>query len=244
MSSEVPVYSSIAPSSWQYREPRKNKSNGLNVFLSGATRFQLERMRAPFGIQDGMEETSNKNLELDVATQTLRDWCHTIDQQNIEWIVANCPALFKKDMKREMVETLYRAMLTPPSKPDYNPLLRVKVKPSGDDATNVWIVVAEATATTPLRYRRGALEDVERHADVITIVEAKGLWIVSKACGMTFQATDILVFPTKKRKFDFALPTGAVQCEADDVLPDIDPSVVGGGAAASSTLSDEGEQLS
>jgi hypothetical protein len=235
----APLFTDVNPTQWQYREPRKNKSNGLNVFVSGPTRFQLERTRAPFGIQDGMEETSNKNLELDVGSQALKDWCVAVDNQNIEWIVANCPALFKKEMKREMVETLYRAMLTPPSKPEYNPLLRVKVKPSGDDATNVWIVVSEATATTPLRYRKGTFADVERNAEVIVIAETVGLWIVSKGCGMTFMATDVLVFPTKKRKFDFTLPSAAVQCEQEDVLPDIDPSVIAGGAAAS-TLSDDG----
>jgi len=146
--------------------------------------------------------------------ESLKAWAATIDEQNIQWIVDNSQALFKKEMKRATVDALYRTLLSTPSNAAYDPLLRLKINSDGAQATNVMIVVQEGNASTPLKWRHGALEDIERGAEVIPIVEVTGLWFVSKGCGMTLVATDVLVFPKRKRGFDFSIPfaSGAVQC--------------------------------
>lgn len=255
-----PSYSSSTISQWIYQQPKKNKNGGLSVNLqasssqSSSPRVQLggvgagDRLRCPFGVQDGLEPSSRKNLEIAVSLDSLRQWALSIDEQNLQWIVDNSLSLFKKEMKRATVEALYRTLLTVPTNAAYDPLLRLKINSDGAQATNVMIVVQEGTATTPLKWRHGTLEDIERNADVIPIVEVTGLWFVSKGCGMTLVATDVLVFPKKKRGFDFSLPfaAGVVQCQnmveedqsANQPSPSIMMSVTG---EESETNTDAGE---
>lgn len=211
-------------SGWVYQEPRKNPKNGMNVYIkdgvhAGATnpRMQMDRSSCPFGVQDGMEEGARKNLELSVSSESMREWATALDNYNTDWITANCPALFKKEMSRATVETLYRPVLTPASNPSYCPLIRLKINSGGRAATNVMIVVDEGDATRPLRWKTGSLDDLTQHCRVLPIVEVVGLWFVSKMCGMTIVATDLLVYPQKTRGFDFCLGVGgAVQCNEED----------------------------
>ena len=67
---------------------------------------------------------------------------------------------------------------------------------------------------------------------------------MSKACGMTLVATDLLVFPRRRRGFDFIIPfaNGAVMCEAGEDMSSNQPeasvisssSAVGGGGRVGS----------
>jgi hypothetical protein len=222
--SACPNYNDSSFNGWVYQEPRKNPKNGMNVYIkegvhAGATnpRMQMDRSSCPFGVQDGMEEGARKNLELSVSSEGMRAWATALDNHNTDWITANCPALFKKEMPRSTVETLYRPVLTPASNPSYCPLIRVKINSGGRAATNVMIVVDEGDDSRPLRWKTGSIADLTQHCQVLPIVEVVGLWFVSKACGMTIVATDLLVFPQKKRGFDFSLGIGgAVQCNEED----------------------------
>jgi hypothetical protein len=233
-----PDYNTANSSGWVYQQPRKNKNGGMSVNMQlsstqlSTPKVQLERLRCPFGIQDGLEASSRKNLEIDVSAQSLREWAQRLDEQNLNWIVENSVMLFKKEMKRATVEALYRPLLTTPSNAAYNPLLRLKINSEGGQATRVMIVMSEGNATAPLKWRHGTLADIERHAEVIPIVEITGLWFVSKGCGMTLVATDLLVFPKRARGFDFNIPfaSGVVQCEniEEDIECNMpDPSMIG-----------------
>jgi hypothetical protein len=225
-------YNTANTAEWVYQEPRKNPKNGLNVYVQESTRcarnprVQLEKCRAPFGVQDGMEESSRKNLELAVVSEEMKPWAVDRDEQNIGWITANCPALFKKEMKRNTVEALYRTLLTPPSNAAYSPLMRIKINSGGRQPTNVMVVLEDGTETTPMRWRRGTIADITPHSEVLPIVEVVGLWFVSKGCGMTMVATDLLVYPTQKRGFDFQLGFSAVRCDDDESkMPEPEASV-------------------
>ena len=244
-------FSTASPSTWIYQQPRKTKNGGVSINLQqsashlSAPRVQLERLRCPFGVQDGMEASSRQNLEVAVSLETLRNWTTALDDQNLQWIVNNSVLLFKKEMKRATVEALYRPLLTTPANAAYDPLLRLKINKDGPQATNVMIVVNEGAANSPMKWRHGTLDEIERHAEVIPIVEVSGLWFVSKACGMTLVATDLLVFPRRRRGFDFIIPfaNGAVMCEAGEDVGSNQPeasvisSSIGGrhGAASSPT---------
>lgn len=216
------IFSDVSTNSWIYQEPRKNPKNGINVYLQESAnvarnpRIQLEKSRTPFGVQDGLEESSRKNIELAVTSDALKQWATNLDHQNVTWITDNCPSLFKKEMNRSTVEALYRPLLTPPTNVAYSPLMRLKINSGGRNPTNVMVVVSDGNATTPMKWRTGTLADITPHCDIIPIVEVVGLWFVSKGCGMTLVATDILVFPTKKRGFDFQLGFNAVRCNSDD----------------------------
>ena len=226
-----PHYLSEESSSWTYQQPRKNKNGGMSVNLQkspttmAAPRVQLERLRCPFGVQDGLEASSRKNLEIAISLEPLREWARALDAQNITWIVDNSMTLFKKEMKQATVEALYRPLLTTPSNAAYDPLLRLKINSDGLQATNVMVVIEEGTAESPLKWRHGTLADVERQTEVIPLVEVTGLWFVSKGCGMTLVATDLLVFPKRRRGFDFYIPfaAGAVRASEEDETTIVEP---------------------
>jgi hypothetical protein len=260
MSTPVPLYAEVDPAQWSFGEPKKNPKNGLNVFVNDPRtkrnpRFQLDRCRCPFGVQDGIKDDSaptatpsgRKNLELAVASEGMQRWGAQVDAAMIGWVTANSMNLFKKEMKQPTVEALYRTLLAQPNNPSYSPLLRIKVNDGGKQATQVKVVVDEGDSARgrPLRWRKGTLADISPQSEVIPIVEAVGLWFVSKGCGMTLVATDLLVFPaTARGGFDFALGgVNAERVESDEEdttnAPEVEPSVlaaptvIGGGASLS-----------
>jgi hypothetical protein len=234
-------YNQIDVAQWQYTEPKRNPKNGWNVFLHDQNkrnpRMQLDRCRVPFGVQDGVEESANssrKNLELSINKREFQEWAAAMDAQNVRWVTANSEVVLKKEMKQATVEALYRSLLSP-QRGNYDPLLRVKVNTTGTHATTVFVVEDEGCAenNVPMRYRKGSLDDVVPHCEVVPIVEVVGLWFISKGFGMTLLATDLLVYPPAKRGgFQFALAQPAVQCTNSTVgsvythLPEPEESVL------------------
>lgn len=208
----VRTYDAVDISKWVYQEPRKNPKNGLNVYVNEGPntrdnpRFQLERCRAPFGIQDGMEEGSRKNLELAVSQPNLVAFATRVHDQNLDWVTSQCPKLFKKEMERSTVAELMRHPISQPSNEAYDPLMRIKINVTGRHKTKVYVLVEKDGKQF---YREGDYSEVTENSEVLPIVEVGGLWFVSRGCGMTFIATDLLVYPSARRsKFDFALPDG------------------------------------
>lgn len=246
------------PFTWTFDEPKKNQNSGLNVYVKSPEtkrnpRFQFPKCRCPFGVQDPQGDreggaaaaaagaaatgSSRKNLELSVDEPSMVSWAQRVDERMISWITENCQALFKKEMKQSTVEALYRQLAAPSTTEGYAPLMRIKVNASGKQVTNVLVVRDEGDPERglPLRYRQGTLEEVTPHCHVIPIVEAAGLWIISKACGFTLVATDLLVFPAaKKGGFAFRLPGPAALRVDDDADggdngsngPEVDASVL------------------
>ena len=232
-------YYETNPQGWVFQEPRKNPKNGLNVYIqesknSRATpRFELERCRVPFGVQNGMEETSRKNVELAVGNPRLLDWCRAVHAVIVDYATTNSLILFKKQMSRELVSETCRSLISTPSKETYEPLLRVKINDKGHHKTNVYVIV---TVNGEQQFRDGDLTDIREGSEIIPIVEVGGIWVVSKGCGLTLVATDIVVFPQATRgKFDFnpasfggKLPS---RCSASTVA-----SISGGGAGAAAGM--------
>lgn len=257
----VPSYLDENPAAWTFDEIKKNQNNGLNVYVKSPEtkrnpRFQFPRCRVPFGVQDGKKEdgagapggaaggaaaaqsSSRKNLELSVDEADMVTWSRRVDERMISWITENCYNLFKREMKQSTVEALYRQLASPSTREGFAPLMRVKVNASGKQATRVHVVKDEGDLERglPLRYAAGTLDDITPQCHVIAIVEAAGLWIISKACGFTLVATDLLVYPAAQQGgFAFRLPGPApVRVEEAEDLhdtnsngPEVDASVLG-----------------
>ncbi len=247
----VPSYLDENPAAWIFDEPKNNQNNGKNVYVKSPDtkrnpRFQFPRCRVPFGVQDGKKEdgapagasaaagqSSRKNLELSVDEASMVAWARRVDERMVSWITENCFNLFKREMKQSTVEALYRQLATPSNREGYAPLMRVKINASGKQVTRVMVVKDEGNPERglPLRYATGTLDDITPQCHVIPIVEAAGLWIISKACGFTLVATDLLVFPAAEQGgFAFRLPGPAVKVEDGDDTgsngPEVDPSVL------------------
>lgn len=234
MSQSVNSFTDAPIAEWVYQEPRKNPKNGLNVYLNaGATntsnpKIQLAKGRAPFGIQDGMEATARKNLEVNVDSEELFEFLERLNNQNIDWITTNCPKLFKRELERSVVSTLYRSLMTMPTNPSYKPLLRIKINSSGREPTRVFVVEKDETSTTPMEFSQGTMSDIVPGCTVLPIVEVGGLWFVSKGCGMTLVATDVLVWPTRARSpWAFVGLRGVQTVARSD--PEPDGTVIGNG---------------
>ena len=222
---------------WQFSEPRRNPKNGLNVFLHDQGKrnpiIQLDRCRCPFGIQDGMEESARKNLELSIGNDEFIQFARRLDAHNVQYATTKSMELFRQNMTEATVSAFYRSLLSP-QKSGYAPLLRVKINATGNQTTKVFVVTAEPTATSPMRYRPGTLEEVTAHCEVLPIVEVVGLWFISKGFGMTLVATDLLVFPAPKRGgFHFSLGTSLAPVMCNDAeesavsnAPEVEPSVL------------------
>lgn len=251
----VPSFTDENPFNWVFDKPTKNQSGGSNVYVKSPVtkrnpRFQFPRCRAPFGVQDGKREdaagggvaaaapsgstqSSRKNLELSVDDSAMVAWSRRVDERMVTWITENSEALFKREIKQSTVEALYRQLATPSNREGFAPLMRVKINAAGKQATRVLVVKDEGNAELglPLRYAAGTLDDITPQCHVIPIVEAAGLWIISKACGFTLVATDLLVFPTAEEGgFAFSLPGPAVRVEDGDDSrngPEVDASVLG-----------------
>jgi hypothetical protein len=203
----VTQYTQTPISDWVYQQPRKNPKNGLNVYInesaqsSNNPRIQLARGRVPFGIQDGQDPTAaRKNLEMDVDDDEFADFLARVDSQNVDWITENSLSLFRREMDRGVVATVHRSLASVPTNPAYKPLLRIKVKTTGNEPTRIMIVEEDATETQPMKWREGTVDDLTKKCTVLPIVEVGGLWFVSSGCGMTFVATDLLVWPKIERQ--------------------------------------------
>lgn len=248
----VPSFTDENPFNWIFDKPTKNQSGGSNVYVKSPEtkrnpRFQFPRCRAPFGVQDGKREdaaggapaaastgsqSGRKNLELSVDDASMVAWARRVDERMVTWITENSEALFKREIKQSTVEALYRQLATPSNREGFAPLMRIKINASGKQVTRVLVVKDEGNAEQglPLRYATGTLDDITPQCHVIPIVEAAGLWIISKACGFTLVATDLLVFPAAEEGgFAFRLPGPAVKVEDGDDLrnaPEVDASVL------------------
>lgn len=236
----TPYYADVDITQWTYQEPTRNTNGGTSVYMTDSRtgrnpKVQFPKCRVPFGLQDGKGEngetkqTTRKNLELDVSDPTLRAWAQTLDAKNAQFVVDNSQQMFKKDMKLATVEALQRPLAPPSSKPQYNPLMRLKVNTAGRAPTRVMVVEEEGTSDAPLQWRTGTFADLTPGCHVVPIVEVSGLWFVSKGFGMTLAATDLLVYPTEDTvEFPFGLGGAAavrVERSSRSNDPEPDPSV-------------------
>lgn len=232
MSSAVTSFLTVPIADWVYQEPRKNPKNGLNVYLNSSStnnsnpKIQLAKGRAPFGIQDGMEANARKNLEVNVESDELFKFLENVNNQNIDWVTSNCPKLFKRELDRGVVATLYRSLMSMPTNPSYKPLLRIKINSSGREPTRVFVVEKDETESTPMEFSHGTMADIVPGCLVLPIVEVGGLWFVSKGCGMTLVATDVLVWPIRARSTWSFVGFQGVQTAAQ-TDPEPDGTIVG-----------------
>lgn len=216
------------PSNWTYtvRTTPKSTTAYITDQAGEKIRIQLPRMRVPFGIQEPMngsdskeESKSRPNLELDVSDPDLVAWGNAVTDAAITYVAANSKELMKKTMRRDFVEQLFRATITPSRNNEYNPLLRTKVTKTGTYATNVVVVTDPGSPTTPLRHRQGELSDIERGDDIIPIVDVSCIWFANNSAGITLTLAHAMVFKkTQASENVFNIP-GVAGVESDTTVP-------------------------
>lgn len=207
------MYYDVDITNFVYKEPKRNTNGGMNQFLDdkeGSKRnpkFQLEECIAKFGVSDPQEGSvsTRRNMELSVASKKMQDFIQALDAQNIAEIARNSKLHFKKDLDATMVSTLYRDSLQ--MHDVYDPLLRIKIATQGKNKTRILKIIKEKNPDTGelSEYSDdGTIDDITPWSKVVPIVQVGGLWFVSRGCGMTLIASDIMVWPeAPKRRADF-----------------------------------------
>jgi hypothetical protein len=218
-----------------YSDPVKNKYGGITVYKNlyrGAARsmrvqlcaFDEEPLRAPFGMQipeskDSREvvNTDRPALSLTIEGTLLHTFLEAMDQKNLQIAKARKDRLFptfksgrnmkNADVMNDMIETLYRPLVTPPSPPKdgeprrpFKDTVRTKIALYGDNATRVYEKVGEdENGTVVLRETTAAA--LVKGVRVIPIVDFFGLWFVGggKTWGDGIQVCDIIVIPQSVR---------------------------------------------
>ena len=217
-----------APSGWTFTPKTTPKSTTAYITDESGKkiRVQLPRMRAPFGVQEGMgaasgssdsqETQSRPNLELDVSDPKLVEWGRKVDAAAISYVAANSKELMKKTMKREFVEQIFRGVI-PPARNEYNPLMRTKITRSGTYATKIRVVTDSGSSITPLLHREGSIADIDRNDEVIPIVDVTGIWFANNSAGVTLGLSHVLVYKNSGGVEDvFNIPgVAGVECVSD-----------------------------
>ena len=180
------MYDTISLPDIVYKAPVRNSRGGLNLYMdTSATnkrnpKFQLPKMRAPFGVSDKVHsdnEFARKNLELSLEDEECLAWVKKLDAQNIEKAAENSEEWFRKKLSAEALsETLYRHSAQEHKEGKFAPLFRVKISdPSARRPTNIYIVEKDAI-TGAEKAREGTYDEITPNSHVTAIVEIGGLW--------------------------------------------------------------------
>ena len=237
MSAEAKLYKNVDYAKFHHKEPRRNANGGFNSYIDldentkETPRIQWEECVAKFGLSEPMENSTRRNLELSVSSEEMLKWIRGNDQCNISHVSKNSQTFFKKDLSEDVLgQTLYRWSAPDHAEKKYEPLWRLKVVMSGKSKTNFFRVEEETQSD-------GTKENVIVPCDssvlqpwcrVLPITTIGGLWFVSKGFGTTFVCTDLLVWPSeKKRKGDFVGLNMRIKRTRDDDGPsNLDDSTV------------------
>ena len=229
----APQYSEIAPEQFFFREVVKNQNGaGRTIYVNMSEsnksnpRFQLEESIAKFGLQHptpgSTEPTTRKNSDVSAASEGVRSWCRRMDEVVQNHLVNNSQAIFGKVIDGNKIRGAFRSTLSTPSKPEYAPLIRLKVNTDATaaKATNVMVFV-RLKDNGEFVWRKGSADDITKNCRVLPIVEVSGVWLTPQGSGISLLLTDVLVYPTEQKKeFDFQLGNGITPMEvtAEDAI--------------------------
>ena len=198
----------------EYKAPTNNRSGGKVVGVSTVAgsndwkdrlRFQMSEsdhenlQTAVWGLATPLpgQDAARRTLELSVESPALESFLQRMDEKNVQTALDKAPEWFRKELDRDQITNMYVTLLKPSAKQGMKPTVRVKVKCGADYPTNVYVVQG-TDEHGDLMYTRGTQDDLTRHAKCLVMAETGGLWFMSRQFGMSFVATDIMVWPSRR----------------------------------------------
>lgn len=142
------------------------------------------------------QDASRRSLELTIESPKLQGFLSQLDEKNISVATNASQEWFKKEMDKESIQQMYVHLVKPPQKDGLKHSVKIKVK-CGDYPTNIFLVAEDSGGEVV--YSKGTHEDLLKGAKCLVIVETSGLWFMSRQFGMSLIATDILVWPSKRK---------------------------------------------
>ena len=155
----------------------------------------------PFGIQEPLAGSAMNRLSMEIAIENKQvlESLKTVDKLNIEAAVKYSSQWFKKEFSEEQIKMSYTPIVKFPEDSKYNPTTRVKIQTDGDRATTIMVALKGSEDGT-FKYKTGSIDDISKTSKMAIICETTGLWIQNKGFGMSFTATDIIVFNEDKKR--------------------------------------------
>lgn len=220
-----------------YKDPVQNKHKALTVYINESKesmrrpRYQLAshvepRLRAPFGISDGLDESKKddgrKTLDMSIETDELLENLSILDEHNIRIAAANCKKWFKRDLSEDQIRFMYRPIVKPDnSGKGYRPMFRTKINVKNRGNMNAKIFEIREKDGKQIEYIPRDASFVKRGARVVPIVEVGSLWFTTHQFGMTLECTDLIVFPQQESpEFSFQWGESIVVRKDPDVMDD------------------------
>jgi len=206
----MPLWSTVTPSNWAYKDPRKGSNGAWNSYIDTAPnsrttpRAQLAKCVAKFGVSGPSEQnptSTRRNLDLSVTDTDMITFFKELDRSNCDAAAKHSKSTFNKEYTSEMLhETIDQKTIKDEDK-RYEPLLRTKVVVGGDarNQTKIYVVTGTDAEGNDV-YEDGTFEDITKYSHVVPIVDFRGLWFASRQFGMTVVVKTLLVWPSPKEK--------------------------------------------
>jgi hypothetical protein len=204
-----------------YRDPKKNKNGGMNVFINfvkgtlqglplqfGEADDPNTWCTAPFGISEPMGADSKdptatiskdrKTLDLNVSDDVIQAM-RQLEQHHKDEAVAKAKEWFpKKNLSPETIVSNWKSSIMEGDQ--YPARVRTKVNTTGDSAVKVWLYQAPTNPGQKFTCVEGSTADVTKYSKCVVIVEVTGIYFMPREFGQIITATDILVFPQQQRE--------------------------------------------
>lgn len=202
----MPLYNTLSPTSWDYKEPRKGGNGAWNSYIDVAKgvrqtpRAQLAQCVAKFGVSSAPEQNPNstrRNLDISVTDPAMIEFFKAVDKMNCEAAAKHSKSTFNKEYSAEMLhETIYLKTLKWDEEKKYEPLIRTKVVVGGDprNHTKIYVVTGTDGEGNDV-YEEGTIDDITKRSRVVPIVDFRGLWFASRQFGMSVVCKTIMVWP-------------------------------------------------
>lgn len=197
----------------EYKSPANNKSGGKVVHVStipgsieykDRIRFQMSEdehtnlQSSTWGLSTPMngQDPNRRTLEVTIESPALLTFLQKLDARNMTVAHERCESWFKKQMDMDQIKNMYVPLVKPPQKEGMKPTVRVKVKCGGGRETNIFDV--QRAEGNTFEYNKTSHQDLTKNTKCMVMVETVGLWFMSRQFGMSLNASDILVWPSKQ----------------------------------------------
>lgn len=182
---------------------KRNQNGGLRVDLDyndpsvNVYLLQSPKVRLPFGVNDGMsgpysKDSASYSLQMSFdnfkSSAPEAEFIRGIDaiDDHIKKLAAeNSKVWFKKQMKLEVIDELYRPSLK--YSEDWPPMFKVKLPQYQNKFTcQFWNKDQEKVT----------VDSLEKNCHVITLLQLQGLWFMDKMFGCSWVVKQVQAFPS------------------------------------------------
>jgi hypothetical protein len=121
-------YASVEPASIQYTAPKKMDNGGDIVFVQDRQVFAPpDRMLIKFNVDEPEKEGQGKKATFELDDDTFAQWVKSVDQHNIDMIMAHSEEWCGAAIPREVAESRYKPLFLHKN-PSYSPLLKMRIR--------------------------------------------------------------------------------------------------------------------